>query len=341
MFEEGQLYSPVTQREDGQVRSTSAEDHPGVNDADYRARRNEIAAAALAWKPGEPVPHVRLHRGRAGDLAHGLPRAARQAREVRLAIASTSRPRRRSTCPRTACRARQVSDAAAAADRLRLLPARPAWCRCASSTARWRDRVFHSTQYVRHPREPLYTPEPDIIHEVIGHGNLLATPAFRSCTALAGEAAHRLETDEENCSFLAACSGSRVEFGVHRRGRRAARPTAPGILSRYGEIEEFRHMEHPAARPRRDGHGRLRHHPVPAGALPAESIDEVRERGRRLLPRMHRRIDRRAAGAGAAPPASVEGAPGVRLARPRSRVGGACRRRSSWRCSRRPSGPVR
>ena len=40
------------------------------------------------------------------------------------------------------------------------------------------DRVFHSTQYVRHPSEPLYTPEPDIIHEVIGHGNMLASPRF-------------------------------------------------------------------------------------------------------------------------------------------------------------------
>ena len=39
-------------------------------------------------------------------------------------------------------------------------------------------KVFHSTQYVRHAALPLYTPEPDIIHEIIGHGHLLATPTF-------------------------------------------------------------------------------------------------------------------------------------------------------------------
>ena len=58
------------------------------------------------------------------------------------------------------------------------------------------DRVFHSTQYVRHPSEPLYTPEPDVIHEVIGHGNMLASPRFAALKQAAGEAARRVETDD-------------------------------------------------------------------------------------------------------------------------------------------------
>jgi hypothetical protein len=36
-----------------------AHDHPGANDPAYRARRSEIAAAALAWRPGEPAPTIR------------------------------------------------------------------------------------------------------------------------------------------------------------------------------------------------------------------------------------------------------------------------------------------
>src|SRR4051812_21640519 len=58
MFEEGQLYSPVTASDDGAVTVHLAEDHPGANDPAYRARRNEIAAAALAWKPGDPSPKI-------------------------------------------------------------------------------------------------------------------------------------------------------------------------------------------------------------------------------------------------------------------------------------------
>ena len=59
MFEEAQLYAPVTTAEDGSVTVHLADDHPGFADPDYRARRNHIASLAVGWTPDQPVPRVR------------------------------------------------------------------------------------------------------------------------------------------------------------------------------------------------------------------------------------------------------------------------------------------
>ncbi len=78
------------------------------------------------------------------------------------------------------------------------------------------DKRFHSTQYVRHPDAPLYTPEPDLIHEVIGHGHLLADPQLAEVNRLAGEAARRAETAE---ALQAGGGRLLVHDGVRRPAR--------------------------------------------------------------------------------------------------------------------------
>ena len=103
------------------------------------------------------------------------------------------------------------------------------------------ERRFHSTQYVRHHDAPLYTPEPDLIHEVIGHGHLLADPQFAELNRLAGEAARRAETDE-GLQLVADVFWFTIEFGVVQE-EGELRAYGAGILSSYGEIEEFRGME--------------------------------------------------------------------------------------------------
>ena len=100
------------------------------------------------------------------------------------------------------------------------------------------DRHFWSTQYVRHHSVPLYTPEPDVIHEVIGHGNPLANPRFTALYELAGAATQRVES-QSALEFVSRVFWFTLEFGVlWERGD--LRAYGAGILSSPGEIKEFR-----------------------------------------------------------------------------------------------------
>jgi phenylalanine-4-hydroxylase len=98
---------------------------------------------------------------------------------------------------------------------------------------------FLSTQYVRHHASPLYTPEPDIIHEVIGHGTCLADPDLAALHRSAGQAMLRMET-EQGRQFVADVFWFSAEFGVVQPHRDAApKAYGAGLLSSVGELDHF------------------------------------------------------------------------------------------------------
>ena len=190
MFEEAQLYSPVTTDADGNVVVQLGEDHPGANDPAYRARRNEIAAHAMAWEPGSPIPHIAY-----SDDEH----------EVWRIVCRELGPKHE----RYACRdfLEGAAKLALPCDHIPQLDEVTANLRPLTGFeylpaaglvplkqfySALGDRNFYSTQYIRHSAVPLYTPEPDLIHEVIGHGNLLAAPRFAEIKRQAGLAAQRV-----------------------------------------------------------------------------------------------------------------------------------------------------
>lgn len=240
MYEEAQLYSPVTTDERGEVTVHLAHDHPGANDPAYRARRNEIAAAALKWRPGERAPNIAYTE----DEENVWRTVCREleVKHERYAVTEYREAKARVGLPTDRIPGLdEVSELLEPISGWRYLPA-AGLVPLAQFYRSLGDRRFYSTQYVRHPAVPLYTPEPDIIHEVIGHGHLLATPVFGELHRLAGEAARRL-TDDENLKFLSRVFWFSLEFGtVVQDGE--LRAYGAGILSSYGEIEEFRGMDH-------------------------------------------------------------------------------------------------
>ena len=67
-------------------------------------------------------------------------------------------------------------------------------------------RYFHSTQYVRHPSRPSYTPEPDLCHELLGHVPMLADEGFSRLAQAIGIASLGA-TDKQVSLKPRACSG--------------------------------------------------------------------------------------------------------------------------------------
>jgi phenylalanine-4-hydroxylase len=102
---------------------------------------------------------------------------------------------------------------------------------------------FLATQYMRHHSRPLYTPEPDVIHELVGHAALLADPTFARLNRRFGEAA--LRAAPAQIEALIRVYWYVLEFGV-ARGPRGLEVVGAGLLSSFGELgrlETHAHLE--------------------------------------------------------------------------------------------------
>lgn len=98
------------------------------------------------------------------------------------------------------------------------------------------DGYFLSTQYMRHHSMPLYTPEPDVIHELVGHAPLLATHAHADVNRMFGRATKAC--DDAQVERLIRLYWYGLEFGLAREGGEL-RAVGAGLLSSFGELGRF------------------------------------------------------------------------------------------------------
>src|SRR5262245_9199411 len=210
-------------------------DHPGFRDPDYRRRRDEIAALALAHRSGDEPPRVeytaeehalwRNVLARLAELHERWASATILRAERELVLASERIPQLAEVnallAPRTSFRMEPVAGLVAARGFLEAL-------------AR---RTFLSTQYLRHPSRPFYTPEPDLIHELVGHAASLADPRIAALHRSFGIAARRAR-DARPLEGIDRLYWFTFEFGlVEEHG--VPRALGAGLLSSTGELEAF------------------------------------------------------------------------------------------------------
>jgi phenylalanine-4-hydroxylase len=210
-------------------------DHPGASDPAYRARRLHIAQLARAFRddPTGPVPRVEYTEQEhavwrqvcavLGDLhEHRACRAYRRGR-VQLNIPTDHIPQLGDVSERLAT----------TAGGFRLWPVEGLVLPRIFLT-HLEQGVMHATQYLRHPSRPFFTPEPDIIHELLGHAPLFADADFAAFSRLIGQAA-RL-ADDEQLEHMSRLYWFTVEFGLIEEDG-GVRAFGAGLLGGVEDLE--------------------------------------------------------------------------------------------------------
>src|SRR5438067_3862946 len=186
-------------------------DHPGFHDEIYRRRRNDIARAALEYREGDPVPEIEYsddeHRVWREVWQHLSPLhqkyACREYLDVSRRVALN-----RDRIPHLS----EVNATIEPMHGFRMLPV-AGLVTAGAFLAQLARNTFLSTQYMRHHSVPLYTPEPDVVHELVGHAATFAHPEFTRLNRAFGLAIPRA-ADDLAVERIARLYWYTMEFGV-------------------------------------------------------------------------------------------------------------------------------
>jgi len=214
-------------------------DHPGFRDQEYRKRRNQIAQLALSYQPGQTIPDAPYtpneHR-----VWQTIWTALRPAQQQHACAEYRSALARLSFASDHIPQLREVNEKVMAISGFRLEPV-AGLVQPRVFLENLADGVFLCTQYIRHHSTPLYTPEPDVVHEIVGHGVTLASPRLAEINRLFGRAVRHTKSSDA-LEKLSRLYWFTIEFGVLREDN-AVKAYGTGLLSSAGELEEMRDAE--------------------------------------------------------------------------------------------------
>jgi phenylalanine-4-hydroxylase len=207
-------------------------DHPGASDEEYRKRRDHIAGLSKKFRETGVITDVDYTDEEQGIWRH----VATRLEELHQKHASPFYLKAKKDLGISTDRIPQLTEMNRRLKELtnfRLAPIEGLVdTRAFLSWLSWRTML--STQYIRHHSRPEYTPEPDIVHEAIGHIPMFTNEAFADYSQFIGHGA-RVATDEQ-IDELGRLYWYTVEFGlVEDEGD--VKAYGAGLLSSFGELE--------------------------------------------------------------------------------------------------------
>lgn len=207
-------------------------DHPGANDPEYRARRDYIASLAKNFRETGIITDVEYNAREQRVWRY----VAEELEELHEDLASEFYLKAKRNLDIRTDRIPQITEMNKRLGELsgfRLAPIE-GLVETRGFLSWLSYRTMLCTQYIRHHSQPAYTPEPDIVHEAIGHIPMFTVRDFADFSQFIGLGA-RKATDEQ-LAQLGRLYWFTVEFGmIEEKGQLKA--YGAGLLSSFGELE--------------------------------------------------------------------------------------------------------